>query len=495
MASDATHCDDQEASSSPYYVCRPGLFPGCPPTGNTLFTGRNLASTVDMRSGLRAVGALRSDEPSAEPVALETPVVATGARPSAQLDKRELFSEETQTVLVFEKGAVIRLSAGVADGQLLFLANKKTGKEVVTQVVRKRSFRPTSCYVDLEFTEPCPSFWGIEFAKSAPTVPGQTPVTGEDEAERSTERAVVPDVAEVDRLKREVSDLQSQLKLLTAAGPGSTALSNSTVAAAGDIPGAARAGQQGDNELLTQLLAQEAEHEKLTGPKPMVLHPKKDTRAVVAAASKIATVGALAAVLVSGGVATYRIGLFDSWLKNSASDKPLTGVTTPGKAAPPRSNAQSAASAAISREVKPPENHNPEPAAAHDDSGPRRSSATALLHEAPNGKVRTADDIPRESRNPPEEANGKRLSDDSRATASSPGGTAASQAGSSLAAEPGDYIEPKLLRAIKPVSPPDALRNYLTGNVNLDALVDATGHVKTVSVLSGPQKLQSTAIE
>jgi hypothetical protein len=65
--------------------------------------------------------------------------------------------------------------------------------------------------------------------------------------------------------------------------------------------------------------------------------------------------------------------------------------------------------------------------------------------------------------------------------------------GSGVAKE--DYIPPKLLHAVKPVSPPDALRNYITGNVNLDALVDTTGHVRSVTVLSGPQKLRKTAIE
>jgi hypothetical protein len=105
-----------------------------------------LASSVNLRSGLVAVGALRPEEDvSLSPVALETTVIATGARPGHTAAKRELFTEETQTVLVFEHGAVIRLSAAVADGQLLFLTNKATGKEVVTQVLRKRSFRPTNC--------------------------------------------------------------------------------------------------------------------------------------------------------------------------------------------------------------------------------------------------------------------------------------------------------------------------------------------------------------
>src|SRR5215831_17745327 len=151
-----------------------------------------------MRSGFRAMGVLRPEgQPPDEPVALEIPVVATGARPGPAGSKRELFSEETVTVLVFEKGAVIRLSAGVADGQLLFLTNKKTGKEVVTQVVRKRSFRPTSCYVDLEFTEESPGFWGIEFPKSTPVLPSQVKNdSGGDEAGDSVKQAP-PDLQEI----------------------------------------------------------------------------------------------------------------------------------------------------------------------------------------------------------------------------------------------------------------------------------------------------------
>src|SRR5260221_9057650 len=91
-------------------------------------------------------------------------VVATGARPGDTGEKRELFSEETETVLVFETGGVIRLSAAVAVGQLIFLTNKQTGKEVVTQVLQKRSYRPTACYIELDFTEPAAGVFGVEFS-------------------------------------------------------------------------------------------------------------------------------------------------------------------------------------------------------------------------------------------------------------------------------------------------------------------------------------------
>src|SRR5437762_10174869 len=159
----------------------------------------HLASSVNLRSGLQAIGALRPDDAgSQQPVALETAVIATGARPGDSNAKRELFTEETQKVLVFERGAVIRLSAAVADGQLLFLTNKETGKEVVTQVLRKRSFRPTNCYVDLEFTEACPDFWGIDFPKvttgdAATAVPQQTAKEEDSEPEiESVEPALPP---------------------------------------------------------------------------------------------------------------------------------------------------------------------------------------------------------------------------------------------------------------------------------------------------------------
>src|ERR1700693_1438397 len=97
------------------------------------------------------------------PVALEVPVTVNGARPVAGSEKREPFSESTKTVLIFGHGAVVRLSSSVAPGQLLFLTNEKTKKEVVCQVVNSKSYSSVSGYVELEFTEPVSGFWGMRF--------------------------------------------------------------------------------------------------------------------------------------------------------------------------------------------------------------------------------------------------------------------------------------------------------------------------------------------
>src|SRR6266478_1056202 len=98
-----------------------------------------------------------------QPVALEVPVTINGARALEGSDKREPFSESTKTVLIFGNGAVIRLSSSVAPGQLLFLTNERTKKEVVCQVVKSKNYRSVSGYVELEFTEPVVGFWGMRF--------------------------------------------------------------------------------------------------------------------------------------------------------------------------------------------------------------------------------------------------------------------------------------------------------------------------------------------
>src|ERR1700675_3577285 len=98
-----------------------------------------------------------------QPVALEVPVTINGAGTMEGSDKREPFAESTQTVLVFPQGAVIRLASSLAPGQLVFLTNEKTKKEVVCQVVKSKNYRTVTGYVELEFTEAAAGFWGMRF--------------------------------------------------------------------------------------------------------------------------------------------------------------------------------------------------------------------------------------------------------------------------------------------------------------------------------------------
>jgi TonB family protein len=154
----------------------------------------------------------------ANPLALEIAVNVAGARPTSASGQRDLFSEDTATVLVSENGAVIRLAAAVVTGQLLFLTDKRTNSEVVCQVVRKRTFRPTECYVELEFTEPVPNFWGLEIpARTASPSQAETAQRVES-AETTVEDAPpeAPAVPEQDvaQLNQEVETLREQIRSL-----------------------------------------------------------------------------------------------------------------------------------------------------------------------------------------------------------------------------------------------------------------------------------------
>jgi TonB family protein len=173
------------------------------------------ATDVNAKKGKKANGEVPQRSMRPNPVALEVPVSVAGARPVASKDNRELFTEETTTVLVFKDGAVIQLSAAVAVGQLLFLTEKRSKKEVVCQVVHKRSHRPTSCFVELEFTEPEDDFWGVSFPAQEDSAQ-LPPVAEAVEAEETTEDdrsepLAAPKSQDVAQLKDEVAALKAQL--------------------------------------------------------------------------------------------------------------------------------------------------------------------------------------------------------------------------------------------------------------------------------------------
>ena len=140
-----------------------------------LTASRETSAAVPVTAGPRHEDTFTGSKP--QPVALEVPVTVNGARTVEGSDKREPFSETTKTVLVFGNGAVIRLGSPVAPGQLLFLTNEKTKKEVVCQVVKSKNYKSVSGYVELEFTEPVVGFWGMRFPSDRIGAPASPPVS------------------------------------------------------------------------------------------------------------------------------------------------------------------------------------------------------------------------------------------------------------------------------------------------------------------------------
>src|SRR6266436_7720109 len=158
-------------------------------TTKSSFASENFMAPIAKENDLPAATPESAARPSAgvpvpsdngvkqQPVALEVPVSVNGARSVEGSAKREPFSEATKTVLIFGSGAVIRLASSVAPGQLLFLTNEKTKKEVVCQVVKSKNYRNISGYVELEFTESVVGFWGMRFPGDRIGAPSQSSLT------------------------------------------------------------------------------------------------------------------------------------------------------------------------------------------------------------------------------------------------------------------------------------------------------------------------------
>src|SRR5713101_910688 len=177
----------RKADDSPYLESCPGALASPGPRTTKLSSAEDMS--LETTSPPASPSEPRLEEHAAEPgeaeapelnptpalktnmIAQEVRVTAAGVAPGKGTVERELFTEETTSVLVFENGGVILLSAAVAPGQLLLLTNVELKREVVAQVKRKRAYRPTICYVELEFAEPAQRFWGMEFSAAAAFLP------------------------------------------------------------------------------------------------------------------------------------------------------------------------------------------------------------------------------------------------------------------------------------------------------------------------------------
>ena len=504
-----------------------------------------------------------------QPLELELPVVATGARPGDNSEKRELFSEETETVLVFENGCVIQLAAAVNVGQLVFLTNKQSGKEIVTQVLRKKSFRPTDCYVELEFTEPAPDFWGHKFPEAGATVKtnadegsGAAAVAEAEVTEEDGQQPIpTPDANEVARLRQEVGELKSKQKAQMAPKeepnqeiahapeqpvspdqmtgmqqPSASELANlksllqpkqpvqeESVEEKASAPAApaAETSKETKEEAIafpfkmqlpkadesavrssefaadaTALAAVEAAEKQLPKPSldfeqfPGLTQQRTKLFSGKATRSLSGPIGAMVAIvlfLVAAVIGAYRMGWYPKFGgKTSRADSsksafpPLDGTSTPGGPTAALSKNSSPAQA----EVQQVERGQPQVAnTAHNETNGLTAGKNSLEESVaspeatakPQPELRADSGAVSVKKNTPVKPAGKSLPD-------------------AVAPQDDAYVPPKLVKAIKSLSPPEALWKYTSGNVVLDVLVNETGHVESATVISGPKALHQRAI-
>jgi TonB family protein len=459
-------------------------------------------------------------------------VKATGARPGNAAGERELFSESTSTVLVFEKGGVIRLAAAVTPGQLLFLSNEESKREVVAQVMRKRAYRPTECYVELEFTEPAPKFWGMEFSAATALLPKDAKemeaaalvASAETTGDEPGEATPPPSADEVLALKKEVEALRGQLKLMQTQGPAEE------TAPAAALPEPLAPAPAVKPELQTDVLmapnepaptagyiakslpiepevhpAEMASAGRQTQPTPVFDFssslPKRKKRSFRARGNFTPgfRTGALRLVLLTAALVVTMIGAawYKHWLPWNREVKKIPvaswagSVTTAAAAPAPRATGPGTAEVAAGNRKSAtgtPGSTNAMP--------PGTAPANVTVRETAPANAGAGEPLS------PVDISGKRavrgkssLSplNAKRSTVHTPAMPAIDSTPSSAAESV--TIPPKLIRSERAVASLDDLRDFETGSVIIDAVVDQSGDVISMNVLSGPPSLRAPAKE
>jgi len=403
-------------------------------------------------------------------VAHEVRVKAAGVYPGKGAGKRELFIEETTSVLIHENGGVIQLSAAVARGQLLFLANVESKREVVAQVKRKRTYKPTSSYVELKFAEPAPRFWGMEFSAATALLPKNAKdaeaaalVISAEAADEPGEPPLAPTVEQVQALRREVEALREH--------PGGIAATGKSLPIEHDpVP--------------TQLSA--AEQALL--PKPSLDFTMSLARAKRPFRARGNFTpgfrgGVLRLALLTTALVVTAVGA--AWYKHwipwkSAAKKPsviVPSIAVNAKTSPPGSreaakerleiNGAKVASDAPVTSPGMPLRAAKYPAQPFASSGPVAQPA-----------VRRA--------SPSATPEGKRATVRPTATATSDPNVAS--------AVDSVVVPPKLIKSVRALASLDALHDFETGNVVIDAVVGTEGEVHFISVISGPPSLRTPAV-
>ncbi len=508
----------------------------------------------------------------ATPVALEVAVSVTGARPAPSSGQRDLFSEDTSTVLVFENGAVIRLAAAVVTGQLLFVTEKKTNSEVVCQVVRKRSFRPTECYVELEFTEPAPKFWGVDLpAKSdAPMHKEAAQMVESAETAEADVSPEAPEVSEpeVENLKHEVDALRDQIQALLQAKaeaarveaareeaakraeaaavevsrislPGAGPAASTPADAKVPEAGAGTTAQPAANEPappMIRMALPKATLAKEGGPKdaeeidPLdCLLPKpalefsgaqhigkvgvpqslydiyKPVRAGIGK-FPLAAISTLVLLIFLGGA--WRLNWVRlPWLGSYSAHKGKsqnvalvdssqlqTGVTH--AAAAPTVPSAGAAAVAVTKNatsdaktIGAKSSIRPQNSATETAGAPGKAAAPAVPKVAKSTSPTSA----------PTGANAKGIasaavSRRNLAPSVTPSATPL-PAPPEPAASDATLVPPKLIKSVAPVYPPQAMLNYITGDVRVDVVVEPDGKIGAMKILTGPAPLRQAAMD
>ena len=99
-------------------------------------------------------------------VLLSVPILVRG-----KTAKNEEFSEKTRTLVVNAHGALISLAAPVVANQKVFVSNNATQQTQECRIVYLGNTQAGKAQMGVEFLDPSPTFWQIDFPPEDWVVP------------------------------------------------------------------------------------------------------------------------------------------------------------------------------------------------------------------------------------------------------------------------------------------------------------------------------------
>ncbi len=413
--------------------------------------------------------------------------------------------EETHTVIVFPKGAVIRLTGSLVAGDRLVLTNQQNGLQALCRVVGIKAPAGVKGYAEVEFLQRVPGFWEEnplsekrEPAARPAAAPPKLQIVRKDEPAPTA--PAEPAKAEPKPATAERAPALLPFVRVPAAAPAASSDADDLLAAGREASPklevfGGRFGFEKANEQ-TAKLARPRRHWMVAvacmaalavaaaGVKMMLRHP----------AATVAPAAAAVQQPVASGVNNPPAAPQTQATDNAGNMDPQRVVVTahvdPQPVAP-AARETSSQDAAVLRSAAPTQQSRttaarrmpllqgtlvgpavrPNQAAEMKDVAPPTLGADAVPVPGANGAA--AGLVPSGSR---------------AAALLTPSAGASAPTG-------GRVQNPRLLTSVQPVYPPLAKKQGLEGEVTIEATIDATGQVGGMKVVSGPVALQQAAMD
>jgi TonB family protein len=469
---------------------------------------------------------------------LEVPIGVWGSRRvetnSGQSERVEVFAEDTCTVIVFPQGAVIRLSASVAPGQLVVIANRKSGQIMLCRIVNIRTYPNIRGYAEIEFMHSAAGFWGAYASQGTLTLAAKVaspiPSASADFWSNGFPKEVASDPP------RDVTASPVAPAVRTEEEPTANPIIQIPIGgeplpdvAAISMESAARLGAAGRNSSNHHIVLAPAPNPRPSSPRassPVASGPRPSS---ALASSQISARSRIASLLfswwprpttraVTYGTAVPR----RSWVLVSLVPALVIlcvlgvfflrdGVGQPsgiGQTAPAPEVSLGSPIANVARNAQPQGNTSfvvPQIPIAKAENFPgtqTRALADNIRVSRPSERSRTSEKkIPKEKLLVPY-SSANRLASVGREVPPDPSGVNTNTGASPLQGvlptlQPlgGQTKAPELLVSSAPIYPTMARQAHVEGQVTIEAVIDTNGKLTNMTVASGPPLLQQAAID